>query len=101
MQFFEAYVFWGIISITALVTFCLRQLFELKHEKIGLIILWAILFTSVIMGFNKLHLLWLTPLAFVVPYYAIELNKKLSFKYFGTIVGILLLSVILIGISIL
>ncbi len=100
MGFFEAYVFFGIIIITALVTFCLNQLFESKHEKIGLVILWILLFLSVVLGFNKLHLLWLAPLAFIVPYYAIIINKDISFKYFGTILGILLFSVIIIGISI-
>ena len=101
MGFFEAYVFFGITSITALVTFCLNQLFESKHEKIGLVILWIMLFLSVVLGFNKLHLLWLTPLAFVVPYYAIMINKYISFRYFGTILGILLFSMILLGITVL
>ena len=101
MGFFEAYVFFGITSITALVTFCLSQLFESKHEKIGLVILWIILLLSVVLGFNKLHLLWLAPLAFIVPFYAIKINKDIAFKYFGTILGVILFSVILFGITIL
>ncbi|MFZ0454319.1 MAG: hypothetical protein WCE54_18950 [Ignavibacteriaceae bacterium] len=101
MGFFEAYVFFGITSITALVTFCLNQLFESKHEKIGLVILWILLILSVALGFNKLHLLWLAPLSFIIPYYAIRINKDIAFKYFGTILGIILFSVILLGITVL
>ncbi len=101
MGFFEAYVFFGLAGITALVTFCLPQLFESKHEKIGLIILWIILVLSIVLGFNKLHLLWLVPLSFIVPYYAGKINKDISFKYFGTILGIIVISVILLGLSIL
>jgi hypothetical protein len=101
MGFFEVYVFFGITSITALVTFCLNQLFEAKHEKIGLVILWIILILSVVLDFNKLHLLWLAPLSFVVPYYAIRINKDIAFKYFGTILGIILFSVIILGITVL
>jgi hypothetical protein len=99
MHFFEAYVFFGITSITALVTICLKQLFDSKHEKIGLIILWITIILSVLPGFNKLHLLWLAPLAFAVPYYAIKINEEMSLKNFGTILGIILLSVVLLGVS--
>ena len=101
MGFFEAYVFFGITSITALVTFCLNQLFEARHEKIGLVILWIILILSIVLDFNKLHLLWLAPLSFIVPYYVIMINKDIAFKYFGTILGIILFSVIILGITVL
>ena len=101
MGFFEAYVFFGIVTITTLVTTSLSTLFETRHEKIGLIILWILILLSVITDFNKLHLLWLTPLAFIVPYFAIKINESLPLKYFGTILGIILFSVILLGFSVL
>lgn len=101
MEFLEGYVFFGITSITILVTICLRQLFDLKHEKIGLVILWIAILLSVATGFNKLHLLWLAPLSFVIPYYAIKLNKEKLVKNFGTILGIIFLSVAFLGVTLL
>jgi hypothetical protein len=101
MGFFEAYIFFGIVSMTTLVTFCLNQMFEAKHEKIGLLILWVIIFWLIVSGINKTNLLWLAPLAFVIPYYSSKLYRRLPREYLGPIIGITFFSVVLLVITLL
>jgi hypothetical protein len=100
MSFLESYVFFGVTAITALTTFCLQDLYKGAHEKIGLIILWITIIISVEPGFNKLHLIWLGPMAFAIPYYALKLTENIS-KLFGTILALISFSVILVGIAML
>ena len=69
MLFIKYYIFFSILSLTILTTFSLRSLFDKIYEKIGLILVWFVLILSLILKLNKLDLLWLVPLALLVPYY--------------------------------
>jgi len=84
MSFIKFYIFWGIWSMTILTTFSLSSLFNELYEKIGLIFLWLVLIFSTVFKVNKLDLLWLTPLAFIIPYYFYKITKTSTdsrFKY--------------------
>jgi len=88
MDFLKYYIFLGTIGLTILTTFSLKSLFEHTYEKAGLVLLWGILIFTIVFDINKFNLLWLTPAAFIVPYWihkiynAIPVNKfKFSFKY--------------------
>jgi hypothetical protein len=68
MLIIKYYIFFSILSLTLLTTISLRSLFDKIYEKIGLVLLWIVLITSIMLNFNKLDLLWLTPLALIIPY---------------------------------
>ena len=84
MMFIKYYIFFSILSLTILTTFSLRSLFDKIYEKIGLILVWFVLILSLILKLNKLDLLWLVPLALLVPYYIskfIDIIVSRRFKF--------------------
>ncbi len=86
MLFIKYYIFFSILSLTILTTFSLRSLFDKLYEKIGLTLVWLVLILSFILKINKLNLLWLVPLALLMPYYisrVIDINflRKFKFKF--------------------
>jgi len=86
MLFVKDYIFFSILSLTILTTFSLRPLFDKLYEKIGLMLVWFVLIFSFFMKLNKLDLLWLVPLALLLPYYMsrfinITLSRKFKFKF--------------------
>ena len=84
MMFIKYYIFFSILSLTILTTFSLRSLFDKLYEKVGLILVWFVLILSLILKLNKLDLLWLVPLALLVPYYIskfIDIIVSRRFKF--------------------
>ena len=82
MTFFQYYILFGISGLTLLTTFALPMLFSKYHEKAGLISLYLILIVSIIFDINKWNLLWLTPLAFIIPFYLSKIISKMPAKGF-------------------
>jgi hypothetical protein len=70
MSFFQYYILFGISGLTILTTFSLPHLFSRSYEKIGLTLLYLIIIFSIVFNIDKWHLLWLAPLAFIIPYYS-------------------------------
>lgn len=86
MLFVKYYIFFSILSLTALTTFSLKSLFDKLYEKIGLALVWFVLILSFLLNLNKLDLLWLVPLALLIPYYIskiinITFNRMYKFKF--------------------
>ena len=75
MSFLQYYILFGISGLTLLTTFSLPNLFSKKNEKIGLTLLYLIIIMTIIFNINKWNLLWLGPMAFLIPYYFEKLLK--------------------------
>ncbi len=80
MSFIQYYILLGISGLTLLTTFSLPNLFSKKNEKIGLTLLYLIIIMSVVLNINKWNLLWLAPLAFLIPYYTEKFLKIIPDK---------------------
>lgn len=78
MLFIKDYIFFSILSLTILTTFSLRSLFDKPYEKIGLVLVWFALIVTFVFKLNKLDLLWLVPLALLLPYY---LSRLISITF--------------------
>ncbi len=92
MSFFEYYIFFGISGLAILTSFSLQTIFEKEHEKLGLVILYLVLISSLIFNINKWNLLWLSPLSFILAYYFIKIKTliisrslRLTFRYIFSI----------------
>ncbi len=83
MTFLQYYILFSISGLTLLITFSLPNLFDKNFEKIGLILLYIILILSVVFNINKWNLLWMTPLAFIIPYYILKIYNKIPVKRFN------------------
>ena len=82
MSFLQYYILLSISGLTLLITFSLPNLFDKNFEKIGLILLYIILILSVVFNINKWNLLWMTPLAFIIPYYILKNYNKIPVNRF-------------------
>ncbi len=82
MTFFQFYILFGISGLTLLTTFALPMLFSKYHEKAGLTFLYLILVISIVFDINKWNLIWLTPLAFIIPYYISKIISIIPVKRF-------------------
>ena len=82
MSFLQYYILFSISGLTLLITFSLPNLFDKNYEKLGLILLYIILALSVVFKINMWNLLWLTPLAFIIPYYIFKIFSKIPVKSF-------------------
>ncbi len=82
MIFIKYYIFFSILSLTILTTFSLRSLFDKLYEKIGLVLLWLVLIFTYIMKVNKLDLLWLAPIALLLPYYIYKIIDTIQIRKF-------------------
>ena len=80
MSFIEYYILFSLITVTLLSTFSLPQLFNKNYEKIGLGLLYIILISSVIFNINKWNLLWVSPFAFIIPFYITKIIKMITFR---------------------
>lgn len=80
MSFIEYYILFSLIAVTLLSTFSLPQLFDKNYEKIGLGLLYIILISSIIFNINKWNLLWVSPIALIIPFYITKIIKMISFR---------------------
>jgi hypothetical protein len=82
MMFIKYYIFFSLLGLTVLTTFSLRSLFDKLYEKIGLVLLWLVLIFTYIMKVNKLDLLWLVPVALLLPYYIYKVINIIQIRKF-------------------
>lgn len=81
MDFFEFYVWISLFGLALITTTSLRDIYNSTFSQYGIILTWIILIISVFLPINKLNLLWLVPIAFVLPYSVNNLLEKYNIKY--------------------